>query len=82
MAGDEGGADFDGVEADGAGAEEDGEEFGVGECGGAEPLHFFAGSVGFREVVETGGRRGGILRHGGERMALVEFGATEIAGNY
>jgi hypothetical protein len=30
--------------------------------------------------VETGGGRGGILRHGGERMALVEFGATGIAG--
>lgn len=73
MACDEGGSDVDGVEADGAGAEEDGEEFGVGECGGAEPLHFFAGSVGFRKVLETGGWSGEILRHGGERMALAEF---------
>lgn len=37
-------ADFDGAHSRGSGAEEDGEEFGIGEGGGSEAKHFFARS--------------------------------------
>ena len=57
----EGAADVDGTEAWGAGAEEEGEELGVGEGAGAVAEHFFPGALFAGEVLDArgGGERAG-----------------------
>jgi hypothetical protein len=51
--------EFDGIDADEASAEEDGDEFAIGEGSGAEVGEFFAGTIVGGEFLDSGGGHGG-----------------------